>query len=56
MNKPMVSVPADALKQVLIALNGQPYHIHELQYTRGGDNPIDQLLKAYRAFEQGRPS
>lgn len=52
----MVSVPYDALHQVLSALNGPPYFIAELQATRSLDdtrdpaekkNPINRLIKAH---------
>lgn len=40
-------VPIDALKQVLLALNGPPHYIRELQAIRSlGNSPIDVLLEA----------
>lgn len=45
-------VPVDALKQVLLALNGPPHYIRELQVIRSlGNSPIDILLKAIAAAE-----
>lgn len=52
---PMVSVPQDALRQVLQALLGPSHLIRELQATRnlppivGSENPINTLVAAYRA-------
>lgn len=46
MKKVMVS--ADALHQVLVALNGPDYLIRELQAIRTlGSGPIDTLIKEY---------
>lgn len=43
-----VTVDADALRQVLQALNGPGHHIRELQAIRGlGDSPIDKLVEDY---------
>ena len=46
-----VTVNADALRQVLEALNGPGHLIRELQYTRGPlvghDNPINILVKEF---------
>lgn len=44
-----VTVDADALRAVLMALNGPGHHIRELQVTRGPlfDNPIDKLVDQY---------
>ena len=46
-----VTVSADALRQLLEALNGPGYLIRELQYTRnipiGEPNPIDVLVGEY---------
>lgn len=50
---PMVSVPQDALCQVLRALMGPGHLIRELQATMnlpplaGHDNPINVLVQAY---------
>ena len=54
-----VTVTADALYRVLMALNGPDYYIRELQATRGFDrvfgekgvkqNPINILLDEYNA-------
>ena len=47
-----ISVTADALRQVLVALNGPMHHIGELRATRGPgfeDNPIDTLIREYNA-------
>lgn len=64
MNK-TISVDAEALRQVLVALLGQPHQIRELLATRGlpeglGDpNPINRLIEAYNlgwaANEAGGP-
>ena len=53
-----VSVDAEALRQVLQALNGPGHHILELQATRSLDdmlpieqrNPINVLTKEYNDF------
>ena len=53
MSNNMVSVPAEALGQVLNALIGPPHYIRELQVIRGlpgGDDPISQLITAYNAW------
>lgn len=44
-----VLVSAEALRQVLQALNGPGHYIRELQVTRGSlfDNPIDKLIAEY---------
>ncbi|WP_442596371.1 hypothetical protein ACSBPU_05750 [Parapusillimonas sp. JC17] len=52
-----VTVPADALHQVLVALTGPPHLIHELQATRPlheltGDNPIEILLEQFNKAAQ----
>jgi hypothetical protein len=54
--RPMVSVDAEALQQVLNALIGPGHHIRELQFTRGlpplgslPRNPIDLLIEQYNA-------
>lgn len=47
-----VTVSADALRQVLNALNGPGHHIRELQVTRnlpGSTNPIDVLVEEFNA-------
>lgn len=46
-----LTVSADALRQVLQALNGPGHYIRELQVTRGPlfDNPIDTLIAEYKA-------
>lgn len=51
-NKIKVEVSADALRQVLEALNGPSHYIRELQVTRtlqGYENPINVLVKEYNA-------
>lgn len=53
MNDERILVSADALKQLLAALNGPPHYICELQVTRGplpligNDNPINILIDNY---------
>lgn len=49
-----IEVDAEALRRVLLALNGPPHYIRELQGTRDQPpiltgNPIDQLVKDYNA-------
>ena len=46
-----IEVNAEALRQVLHALNGPEHYIRELQYTRGIDenNPINILMGEYSA-------
>jgi len=48
-----VTVSAEALRQVLQALNGPGHYIRELQVTRGplvgDDNPINILVAEYNA-------
>lgn len=46
-----VTVSAEALRKVLLALNGPTSHVQELQTSRGSsaDNPIDTLCKEYNA-------
>jgi len=49
-----VTVSADALSRVLVALIGPPHRIRELQATRslhklGFPNPIDILIEQYNA-------
>ena len=47
-----VTVSADALRQVLEALNGPGHHIRELQATRnlpGTTNPINTLTEEYNS-------
>jgi hypothetical protein len=65
-----ITVDAEALKQILLALNGPGYMIRELQVTRGGatagmssNNPIDVLERQYIEQDKqpekendGRPS
>lgn len=51
---PTVTVDGQALRQVLVALVGQPHHIRELQATRslhklGYPNPIDILIEQFNA-------
>ncbi len=44
-----VEVDASALRQVLIAANGSPYMIRELQATQGFEgNPLDRLMRDYK--------
>lgn len=53
MSNNMVSVPAEALRQVIGALIGPPHYIRELQVIRnlpGADDPISQLITAYNAW------
>lgn len=50
----LISVDAEALRQILQALTGPGHHIRELQATRslvalGIPNPIDTLLDSYNA-------
>lgn len=51
-----VTVSADALRQVLQALNGQGHYIRELQALRNGpfcgDNPINKLVDEYNTALQ----
>ena len=50
MKNDVIYVDADALREVLVALNGRGHHIRELQATRGTllfDNPIDKLVTNY---------
>lgn len=43
-----VTVDADALAQILSAINGPSYLVRELQAIRSlGDSPIDLLIKQY---------
>lgn len=55
-----VTVNADALRQVLQALNGPSHHIAELQSTRNPifkDNPINILIDEFNAAIQStKPS
>ena len=46
-----VTVSADALRQLLQAVNGPAHYIRELQVTRGIDenNPINVLISEYNA-------
>lgn len=48
-----VTVDAEALRQVLVALNGPPHYIMELQVLRrppfNDDNPIEKLIEQYNA-------
>jgi hypothetical protein len=47
-----VTVSADALRQVIDALNGPGHYIRELQVTRnlpGTSNPINTLIQEYNA-------
>jgi hypothetical protein len=53
----MIEVNAEALKQVLVALNGDGHLVRELQATRNpllGDNPINTLIDAYKAWALAR--
>lgn len=46
----------EALKAVLVALNGLPHWIRELQATRGlPDNPIDFLIKEFNESKSEVP-
>ena len=53
-----ITVDANALRQILVALNGPSYHIAELQVTRGLSktfdslevNPIDKLTDEFNAW------
>lgn len=48
-----LEVSADALRQVLQALNGPAHFIRELQFTRtlpGTTNPINTLVDEYNAW------
>ena len=54
-------IDAEALRDVLQALNGPDHYIRELQFTRGGamnglcdDNPIDILIKQYNEWVESR--
>lgn len=57
-----VSVSAEALRQVLVALTGSAYRIRELQATRniagltGDENPIDTLIKEYNQAWEPAPA
>ena len=44
-------VDAEALRRILIALNGHGHEIRELQFTRGAlfNNPIDTVAADYQA-------
>lgn len=58
----MVSVDAEALGELLHALNGPGHYIRELQVTRDLDNkglsikrnPINLLIEQYNAFVQSQ--
>lgn len=57
---PTVTVDGQALRQVLVALVGQPHHIRELQATRslhklGYPNPIDILIEQFNAAVEPQP-
>lgn len=57
---PTVTVDGQALRQVLVALVGQPHHIRELQATRslhklGYPNPIDVLIEQFNAAVEPQP-
>ncbi len=47
-----IEVDAEALRMVLVALNGPGHYIRELQVTRGPlfDNPIDKLTVEFNAW------
>jgi hypothetical protein len=52
MSEPRVSVNAEALRRVLIALTGPGHLIRELQFTRDKPpiltgNPIDTLIREF---------
>lgn len=53
MPKHTIEVDAEALRRVLVALNGPAHWIRELQATRnfpvGDPNPIDVLTDQYNA-------
>lgn len=54
-----VTVNADALRQVLVALTGPGHLIRELQFTRDNPpimtgNPIDTLIRDYNAWAKER--
>lgn len=52
----MISVDADALRQLLDALSGPGHHIRELQATRNfPPNPINTLIDQYQAWSGTRP-
>ena len=56
MEEETIKVNAKALKSVLLALNGPPHYIRELQATRtpdiiGFDNPINILIKNFNDNE-----
>lgn len=55
MSAAKVTVSADALRQVLVALNGPGHYIRELQVTRGPlfDNPIDKLTNEFNEQVSG---
>jgi len=52
MSTKTLEVDAEALRQVLNALNGPGYYIRELQVTRSPliDNPIDKLCTQYNEW------
>ena len=56
MSSAKVTVSADSLRQVLVALNGPGHYIRELQVTRGPlfDNPIDKLIQEFNEQVSGR--
>jgi hypothetical protein len=53
--KQTVTVDANALREVLVALNGPGHYIRELKVTRGAlfDNPIDKLIAEFNAQASG---
>ena len=58
-----ITVDANALRQILVALNGPSYHIAELQVTRGLSNfdslevnPIDKLTDEFNAWVASKNS
>jgi len=61
--KNQISVDADALRQVLSALNGPGHHIRELQVIRGlpslggvSHDPIGTLVKQFNEFANAPPA
>ena len=55
-NEPLkVPVSAEALRQLLQALNGPGHHARELQFTRGmPGNPIDTLIAEFNAWAEAQ--
>jgi hypothetical protein len=49
----VITVNSDALREVLVALNGPDHYIRELQVTRnlpGMNNPINILIDEYNKY------